>query len=492
VDPVTRVEGHLKIEVTIDTVLGTQQVTDARCTGTLFRGFENILVGRDPKDAPYLTQRICGVCPVSHGLAATLALEDAAGLTVPSNARILRNLVLASNFLQSHILHFYLLASLDYIRGPPGTPWTPCWNVDLMRGQSLQQIQNSFAAAVAMRRQAHEMGAIFGGKLPSPPTYQAGGFTTKPTPSMISAFSSYLGTLTQFINDRYVPDVQLLKSVYADYAYIGSGPGNLLAYGVFDLTDDGSSKLLGRGLVHASAPTTVQAVSTSNIAEMVTNSWYADSTNNLNPANGSTVTADPAAKTNAYSWLKSPRYCDAAFETGPLARMWVNGDYRDGISVMDRHVARALEAQKIANAIGSWLNQLVVGGATYTTYTPPSNASGVGLTEAPRGALGHWVSISTARLSPLGGPSLSNYQIITPTCWNASPRDTNGLKGPLEQALIGTPVANAAQPIEVLRVIHSFDPCMACAVHVMRPHGKPVVIRNGAARSSPRDKSGGF
>ncbi len=483
IDPVTRIEGHLKVEVTIDTVGGQLKVTDAKCTGTQFRGFENILRGRDPKDAAYLTERICGVCPVSHGMAATLALENAAGLSAPANARILRNLVLGANFLQSHILHFYLLASLDYITPPASAPWTPPWNVDLMRSSSLQQITNNFATAVTMRRKAHEMGAIFGGRMPAPPAFLAGGFTTKPTSAMISSFRSYLSELIQFINNEYVPDVQLLQSVYSDHRQLGKGPGNLLAYGVFDQVDSGSTKLLKRGLVYNSAPTNVQPVSVGNITEQVTYSWYADTTNNKNPASGSTVAVDPAKKRKAYSWLKSPRYSGKPMETGPLARMWVNGDYRAGISVMDRHMARALEAEKVANAMNDWLSQIAVGGSVYTAYTAPYSKSGTGLTEAPRGAIGHWLTTSsTSSPSPTGGPSIANYQVITPTCWNASPMDTNGVHGPLEQALIGTPVTNATQPIEVLRVIHSFDPCLSCAVHVMRPEGKPVVIVNAGAR----------
>jgi hydrogenase large subunit len=164
-------------------------------------------------------------------------------------------------------------------------------------------------------------------------------------------------------------------------------------------------------------------------------------------------------------------------EAGPLARMWVNGDYRSGISVMDRHMARAQEAQKIANAMQNWLSQIVVGGSEYNTFTTPVGKPGVGLTEAPRGALGHWLSIApSGTKSPDGSPAIGNYQVITPTCWNASPKDTNGARGAMEQALIGTKVSNAAEPIEVLRVIHSFDPCLSCAVHVMRPNGKPVVI----------------
>lgn len=483
VDPVTRIEGHLKVEVTIDTVGGALKVTDAKTTGTQFRGFEKILVGRDPKDAIQLTERVCGVCPVSHGVAGSLALEKASGLTAPSNARIMRNLVLGANFLQSHILHFYLLSALDYVEAPAGAPWSPSWNIDLMRSSSLQQISGNFATAITMRRKAHEMGAIFGAKLPHPASILAGGITTKPTSAMISSFTKYLYELKQFIDNEYVPDVQLLKSVYPDYAQIGKGPGNLMAFGVFDLVDSGSSKLFKRGLVYGTAPTSVQTLSTANITEQVTYSWYADSTNNRNPASGSTITVDPATKKAAYSWLKAPRYSGKPFEMGPLARMWVNGDYRGGVSVMDRHLARALEAQKVVNAMLDWINQVAVGGAVYSNFTIPFSKSGEGLTEAPRGGLGHWLTTSASSVkAPTGGPAIANYQIITPTCWNASPKDSGGVRGPLEQALIGTPITNASQPIEVLRVIHSFDPCLSCAVHVMRPDGAPVVIARAGAR----------
>ena len=480
VDPVTRIEGHMKVQVTIDTLNGAQQVTDAQCTGTQFRGFEKILIGRDTKDAPYITERICGVCPVSHATAASLALENAAGITVPANARILRNLVLGANFIQSHILHFYLLAALDYITPPASAPWTPVWNIDLMRSSAMSQIVTDFVTAVGMRREAHEMAAIFAGRMPGLSAIQAGGFTTKPTSSMISTFNGYLNTLVNFINNNYVPDVQLLSSAYPDYHQVGKGPGNLIAYGVFDL--DGTSnpqKLLKRGLVYNSNPATVQSLSTNSITESVTNSWYDNSTNNLNPAKGSTVAVDPATKPTAYSWLKAPRYSNQPCEAGPLARMWVNGDYRQGVSVMDRHLARALETQKVANAMIGWLGQLTVGGSEYAAITAPFSKSGIGLTEAPRGALGHWLTTNpNTTLAPNGMASIGAYQVITPTCWNASPKDTSGVRGPIEQALIGTPVSNAAQPVEVLRVVHSFDPCMSCAVHVMRPDGKPVAILN--------------
>ena len=480
VDPVTRIEGHMKVQVTIDTVSGKQQVTDAQCTGTQFRGFEKILIGRDTKDAPYITERICGVCPVSHATAASVALENAAGITIPANARILRNLVLGANFIQSHILHFYLLAALDYITPPASAPWTPVWNIDLMRSSSMSQIVTNFVTAVAMRRQAHEMAAIFAGRMPGLSAIQAGGFTTKPTSSMISTFNGYLNTLINFINNNYLPDTQLLSSIYTDYHQIGKGSGNLIAYGVFDLDSTANpQRLLKRGVVYNSNPTAVQSLSTASITESVTNSWYDNSTNNLNPAGGATVPVDPATKTAAYSWLKAPRYSNNPCEAGPLARMWVNGDYRQGVSVMDRHVARAQETQKVANAMLGWLGQLTLGASEYTPVTAPFSKSGIGLTEAPRGALGHWLTTNpSTTLAPNGVASIGAYQVITPTCWNASPKDSSGVRGPIEQALIGTPVSNASQPVEVLRVVHSFDPCMSCAVHVMRPDGVPVTVLN--------------
>ncbi|HSR12747.1 MAG TPA: nickel-dependent hydrogenase large subunit, partial [Thermodesulfobacteriota bacterium] len=238
----------------------------------------------------------------------------------------------------------------------------------------------------------------------------------------------------------------------------GGGSGNLLAYGVFDQDAAGNTKLFRRGRLTARS-SSVQAVDLNAITEQVTYGWYSDRTNNLNPASGSTVPQYP--KANAYSWLKSPRYAGTVYEVGPLARMKVNGDYVGGVSVMDRHLARADEALKVAQEMGKWLNQLTPGGAVHTPAPVPASADSYGLTEAPRGALGHWLHIRNGKIS--------NYQVVTPTCWNASPMDTSGNHGPMEQALIGTPIKNVNEPIEALRVVHSFDPCLSCAVHVMRP-----------------------
>ncbi|MGV8039240.1 MAG: nickel-dependent hydrogenase large subunit [Thermoanaerobaculaceae bacterium] len=459
IDPVSRLEGHLKIEVLVDTVNGKQRVVDAWATGTLFRGFERLLVNRDPWDAQHITQRICGVCPVSHGMASVLAQDAASGVAVPANARIMRNLVLGSNFVQSHILHFYHLALLDYVDGPGMAPWQPSWAADKRFSAAVAtRLVNHYVTALELRRKAHEAGALFGGKLPHPPAFIPGGFTAQPNAARVAAFRAYMDQLTSFISGTYLQDVEALAHIYYDYATIGRGPGNLLAFGVFDLDASGQNKLLRRGRVTNGART-VQSVDIQRITEQVTYSWYDDADNDLQPAQGETVPVFP--KGDAYSWLKAPRYAGQPYEVGPLARMWVNGDYQRGISVLDRHRARGLEALKVAKALKGWVEQLQIGAPVHVDAGMPTAAQGYGLTEAPRGALGHWLEIS--------GSKISRYQVVTPTCWNASPRDGGGRRGPVEQALIGTPVQNQAEPIEVLRVIHSFDPCLSCAVHLARP-----------------------
>jgi hydrogenase large subunit len=468
-DPVSRIEGHLKIEVRIDTVNGVQQVVDAKASGTMFRGFEEILKNRSPLDAPHITQRICGVCPVAHGMASVMALDKAVGLTPPTNARIMRNLVLAANFIQSHILHFYHLSAMDYVDGPAQPPWQPSWKADKrVSGAAATALVNNYVKALDMRRKAHEMGALFGGRMPHPPAFIPGGFTTTPRAARISQYRAYLTELTGFIQNVYLNDMATMASVYGDYYNIGRGWGNLLSYGVFDLDGTGKNKLFKTGRYSPQA-NTVYPLDVSQITETVTYSWYNDSTNNLPPANGQTTPVYP--KAGAYSWLKAPRLFTQPHEAGPLARMRVNGDYTNGISVMDRHWARAYEALKIAKAAAGWLSQLSGTGPVYTPFTVPQTAEAAGLTEAARGALGHWVRIA--------GGKIASYQIITPTCWNASPKDSNNKRGPLEQAICKTPVKNINEPVEVVRVIHSFDPCLSCAVHVARPGEKAKVFNLG-------------
>jgi hydrogenase large subunit len=458
IDPITRIEGHLKVNVTIDAYRGVQQVVDVQVAGNLFRGFENLLVGREPTDAQHITQRICGVCPIPHAMAAVMTLDSLDKTAVPMNGLLMRNLVMGANFVESHILHFYLLSALDYIDGPAQRPWLSTWSIDRrFNATQTSTLIGHYLKAVEMKRKGQEAAAIFGGKQPHSPAYIPGGFTNVPTQDQITMFGSYADELLDFINNIYIPDAEALASVYEDYLDIGVGYGNLLSYGCFDEDPAGKNKLFSPGYVMKGSRRKARFNSTS-IAEQVKYAWYKDSTSRLKPSVGKTEAVYPKGK--AYSWLKSPRYQNAPMEVGPLARMWMTGDYTEGVSVMDRHLARAYEAKKITEAMKRWVASIRIGDPAFEKTSIPATATGFGLTEAPRGALGHWVKIANGKIA--------NYQVITPTCWNCSPRDDRKQLGPLEKAIMGTVVQDPDRPVEVLRIVHSYDPCLDCAVHVMR------------------------
>lgn len=481
IDPVTRIEGHLEIEVEVD---DSNIVTDAKSSGTMFRGFEIMLKGRDPRDATIYTQRICGVCPISHAMASCLVLESAFGVLPPDNGRILRNLVLGSNFIQSHILHFYHLTALDYINTNgviDKPPWIPRYETpDMVTGETAATLVGHYVQALEMRRKAHQMGAIFGAKLPCTSAFVPGGCTEVVTEEKVDAFRDLLGEILSFIDNIYIPDVLAVAGLFPGYFNIGVGCGNLLAYGVFDLNAEGTTKLLARGRYTDGVE---EIVDPAEITEDVQHSWYS-SLSGLNPAKGET---EPyLGKEGAYSWLKSPRYLNKVHEAGPLAQMFVSYlageptvvslvDYVLGyfsaptaalFSVLGRHAARALECKFVADSMVGWLDELVPGDPVYEYSSIPEEATGIGMTEAPRGALGHWIEITKSKIS--------RYQVVTPTNWNASPMDDHDNKGPIEQALIGTEVADIDQPIELLRVVHSFDPCLACSVHLVTPEGQSL------------------
>jgi hydrogenase large subunit len=480
IDPVTRIEGHLKVEVDVDKAGGVQQVVDARAVGTLFRGFEKILENRDPRDATQITSRICGVCPTSHGMASALALDQAFGVRGDTpertNARLLRNLVHGACYLESHLLHFYLLSLPDYIPGLPVAPWLPGWQTGARcDSETRDRFTAGLREAIRMRRQAHEIAAIFGGRLPHTPAFVAGGMTTVPSPEDQALFAAGLGQILEFIERTYLPDVQRLASLFKDYFHWGKGYGHLLSFGAFELDNaDVPALLFARGWKSDAAPA-AGTVDEGRVRERVTHSWYQDQDDDRHPALGDTRPLHP--KAGAYSWLKAPRYDGWPAECGPLARQTLTGDYRNGVSVMDRHLARAQEALKLGQSMRRWVMELIPDVSAYTPCAVPDEAdTAVGLTEAPRGALGHWLRISHGKIA--------HYQVLTPTCWNVSPRDGDGQRGPLEQALIGLPVENIDQPIEVLRVIHSFDPCLDCATHVaqLAKDRAPVVLARALAK----------
>ena len=456
IDPVTRLEGHLKVEVTV----AGGRVTAAEAAGTMYRGFETILAGRDPRDAVYITQRICGVCPVSHATAAAFALDDACGAEVPRNGRLLRNLILGGNFLQSHIIHFYTLSLPDYVQLPAIAPFGGHYSGDFrFNRETTERLVGHYFKALEIRRRCHEMVAQFGGKMPHQVAIVAGGTSMTAQREKIAAYRDLLAEVAAFVAGEYAEDTRLLANAYGDYFRLGQGTGNFLAYGAFPLDDAGREKLFPAGVLIGGRETTFDA---GRVTEDAAHAWYGPS------ADGAPATTGTEAcygNPGAYSWVKAPRYGGEVCEVGPLARMMISGRYTGGAAAMDRIVARTIEAALIARFLEQWLDELEPGAPCEAAGEVPAAAAGAGLVEAPRGALGHWVTIRDGRIE--------RYQAVVPTTWNASPRDAAGKPGALEQALVGLPVPDEANPLAVVRAVHSFDPCLACAVHVIAP-GKPM------------------
>ncbi len=505
IDPVTRIEGHLKIKVETDNGV----VTNAFSAGEMFRGWELILKKRSPLDAPMITQRICGVCPQAHGQASVMALDDAFGVLPPTNGRIIRNLLVGANFLQSHILHFYHLAALDYVditaileykgsdqqlvrlrdwvksdldNGSPfvGAPFLPRYEGNYIEDTTLNinGIHN-YVKALEIRRKAHEMLCIFGGKMPHCMTIFAGGVSQKPTVDNIFAFKTRLMEINDFINTCYIPDVLEVAKQYPEYFRIGKGIGNYISYGGVPLVDNNTEFLFPPGVY-------IDDISgefaPDKISEYLKYSKYNDEDTGAAPFEGRT-NPEPE-KTGAYSFVKSPRYEKKVVECGPLARTFIayvnhSNDVVTTLtnyvlkelnavpevlnSTMGRHAARAIEAKIVAENMFEWIEELRPDEPICIPSEIPDEARGMGLTAAPRGELGHWIVIKNKKIS--------NYQAIVPTTWNASPRDDDGNPGPLEIALLDTPVADSDNPIEIGRVIRSLDPCLACSIHMIDGDG---------------------
>jgi [NiFe] hydrogenase large subunit len=518
IDPITRIEGHLRIETKVVDGL----VQDAWSTGTLIRGVEPILKDRNPEDAWLFTQRLCGVCTYVHGSTSVRCVEDALNLTIPANARIIRNLLMGCQYLHDHIIHFYHLHALDWVDVVSALEANPS-STELKAVQSrLQAFVNSgqlgpfanaywghdeyiltpeenlllashYLEALKLQVNTARMHAIFGGKNPHVQSLRVGGVTCRHdiNGSRIGEFRSLLLETKNFIDNVYLPDVEFLAKAYTDttrsdkdWSKIG-GNLNFLSFGEFPKSNvEPDDLFFPRGAIIDGG--SVEDVDLSEIAEHVRHSWYSGSTAR-HPSVGETLPKYTKLDTNdRYSWLKAPRYKGEPMEVGPLARMLVGysrGESKfkttvDGfltrtglpaealLSTLGRTAARCLETKIIADAMGGWLNQLSASGRTMSSWTMPSTASGMGLNEAPRGALGHWVNIDNQ--------VIANYQMVVPSTWNFGPRCAEGLPGPAESALENTPVTDIKQPLEVLRTVHSLDPCIACAVHVIDPHENEV------------------
>jgi [NiFe] hydrogenase large subunit/hydrogenase large subunit len=550
VDPVTRIEGHLRIEAEVDN--GT--VTDAWSSSTMFRGIELILKGRDPRDAWAFTQRICGVCTTVHAIASIRAVENAIGANPPPNARLLRNLIIASQCVQDHVVHFYHLHALDWVdvvsalSADPEkvsslaqsiSDW-PLSSTTYFKGvkEKLKAFVDAgqlgpfanaywghaayklppeanllavahYLEALDWQREFIKMHAVLGGKNPHLQSFLVGGMATPLDPDKqasinvgtIAGLHEFAKKARSFVSRVYIPDVLAVASFYKDWAAYGAGVGNYLSYGEYPETDDAApTKFLPSGVLRNKDISKVEAFDHNKVTESVTHSWYEYAGGDgkaLHPFSGETkpkyTGPNPPYErldiNSKYSWLKSPRYDGEPMEVGPLARMLVSyasghkkvKDAVDGVlkklgvgpaalfSTLGRVAARAIETQLLADKMGEWIDELAANmgrgelrihdNSKWDPSTWPKDARGAGFHEAPRGSLGHWVGIDNG--------AIANYQCVVPSTWNAGPRDSNGKRGPYEQALLGTPVSNAEQPLEILRTVHSFDPCMACGVHVV-------------------------
>jgi len=529
VDPLTRIEGHLRIEVEVE----NGRVKDARSCATLFRGLETILKGRDPRDAQFFSGRTCGVCTYTHALASTRALEDAMQIEIPRNATLIRNLVLGMQNLHDHVVHFYHLHALDFVDVAAALKADPAKAAKLNASISprptsedeLRAVQSKVKALVesgqlgpftnayflgghpsyyltpeanlvatahyleALRVQVEiaRATAVFGAKNPHPQFLIAGGVTcyNALNPETIAQFTALYKKAKAFVEQVYIPDLLLVAGAYKDWASIGGGVVDYLDFGEFPGKErDLSTRLFKPGVIYDRDLTTVHPFDPSKIAEHVRHSWY-EGDEARAPYQGVT---DPKftkmGDTDRYSWMKAPRYDGRSVETGPLAQMLISYAQGDKLvtsavntvltalnagpealfSTLGRTAARGVEALVIASSIGQWIQELeasIAGGDTricINTQTP-KHAEGVGFVHAPRGGLSHWMVIENGRIA--------NFQMVVPSTWNLGPRCAAGKLSAVEAALVGTPVADPKRPVEILRTVHSFDPCIACGVHVI-------------------------
>lgn len=508
--PVTRIEGHLAVHTQAEPFIGADgkqrfRIVSANCEGEMFRGFEQLLQGRDPMDAQQITQRICGVCPISHGITSCRAQEMAYGIKPTPTGRLLRNLIFAANYLQSHILHFYQLSALDFVdvtailkyegadrklhslkkwaqaaidrsqkglESFPAAPLLPRAEGEYIADPALNtSLLLNYMEALDIRRVAHEMAAVFGARLPHSTALVPGGCTQVPTQERVLSYNSRLGRIADFIEEVYIPDVVAVAKAFPQYWEIGKSQGHMLAFGSFE-NDEAGTPLFQPGAITGGR---WESLDIQQITEEVEHSRFS-SASGLHPSKGETVPAPQ--KSGAYSWLKAPRYKGFPMEVGPLARVLVDcqapkpGLFKPEIdtivkslqlpldklnSVLGRHLCRALEARLICRQAAQWLGEVEPDSPPAQDFKLPREGSGYGLTEAPRGALGHWIKIEDYKIK--------SYQCVVPTTWNCSPRGADGQPGPVEKALEGVIVADSAQPLEAGRVVRSFDPCIACAVH---------------------------
>lgn len=546
IDPITRIEGHLRIEVEIDE---NNVIREAWASGQLFRGIETILQGRDPRDAGLIAQRICGVCTNVHYRASISAVEEAYGITIPHNAEIIRNLVTLSLFVQDHIVHYYHLHSLDYVditgalnadclsasreaekwssnpyrnsaahmesvkeklssyvkAGRLGLFANGYWGHKAYRLTPEQNLihMNHYLEALNIQREISKAVAIFAGKTPHPQNLVVGGVTSVAeilNPQRLNDFLFIIKDVRGFIERAYIPDILMVADAYRETIKSGEGraSGNFMGCGGYRFGKQ--SVLFESGVIKGHDFENIAPFDTGKITEEASRSWY-ETNEPLSPYEGETVpfytdlNDDGTLKSEGkYSWVKAPRYDGEVMEVGPLARMIIGYSKHSPIirpymerfmersqmelidfsTTLGRNAARAVEAQICCDYLFDMMSDLIENVKYFdeTTWTKyifeelPQEAKGAGIFEVPRGVLGHFIRIEEGKIA--------NYQAVVPTTWNASPKDAHNARGAYEEALIGITLSDPEQPLEVLRTIHSFDPCLACAVHVIDATGREL------------------
>ncbi len=546
IDPITRIEGHLRVEVELDE---NNVVTEAWASGQLFRGIELILKGRDPRDAGLIAQRICGVCTNVHYRASISAVENAYSITPPDNAEIIRNLTTLALFVQDHVVHYYHLHSLDYVDvvnaleadpakanlvaktfhehpyrnstghlasvkeklagfvkvGRLGLFSNGYWGHDAYKLSPEENLihMSHYLEALSVQRELSKAIAIFAGKTPHPQNLVVGGVTSVAemlNPQRLNDFIFIIKESRDFIERAYIPDMMMLTKAYKEEikAGVGRGSGNFLAAGGYRFGK--AQTLFENGVIVGHQFENIEDFDETFITEEASRSWYEDDEATL-PYDETTIpyytdlNEDGSLKTEGkYSWVKAPRYQGLPMEVGPLARMVVgyvkdspiikpymqrfmqktDMELMDFSTTVGRNAARAVESQICCDYIFDFVSKLIENikyydEETWTKYVfeaLPKAGKGSGIYEVPRGMLSHFVRIEDAKIA--------NYQAVVPTTWNASPKDANGARGPYEESLIGLKLADPSSPLEVLRVVHSFDPCLACAVHIIDIKGNEI------------------
>ncbi|QGF23103.1 nickel-dependent hydrogenase large subunit [Raineyella fluvialis] len=570
IDPLTRIEGHLRIELET----GNHKIDKAWSETTQFRGIETIVAGRDPRDAWAFVQRICGVCTSVHAVASIVAVENAIGSNPPTQARLIRDMVLASQNIQDHVIHFYHLHALDWVNVPSAATADPQKAVDFAKAigstwkgntvarmtevrDTVKGILDSgqltiftggywnhpdyrlppeanlmavahYLDALQFQRSMIRIGTVFGGKNPHP-NFLVGGMACTIDPShsesinqvQIDQIRQWIAESAEFVNDCYLPDATAIMGVYKDYFDIGAAQPNYLAVGLAGATyagDPAASRLTSAftavkpGAIYDGDLGTVHPFDPTRIAEWVSSAWYTyqDGDVGLTPDKGETTPHytgpqppyDWVADHPQYTWSKAPRYDGRVVQVGPVARVMLAyaqghpatkalvdaATKKLGITVgqlnstAGRTLARALECSVLADILARTTFPTFVKnlkGGDIDVFDPskwepsswPASSSGFSLVEVPRGFLSHWVSVEKGKVA--------RYQAVVPTTWLAGGRDAQGRQGPYEESLAGKgqhPLADPSQPLEPLRTIHSFDPCMSCAVHVMDPEGAELQV----------------